>query len=425
MLGPDSNVHSAIRPRARRVLGIVGICTAVLAIGGGGTAFGAGVGIDRSASSTTLIPGERAVVVARLAQGDYCRLTLSSTRGVDGASPLRRATSGLATFTWRVPRNLAQGRWIATVRCGASRAAVQRSKGTSARTILKVQRTGTAHGRKAAGSIAVTFVRTNVTAGGKGAGGKFDYGYCTWGAWQAAQWLGSSVSGHAKNWLPTAQRSGLPTGRTPVVGAVFVRTDGDFGHVGVVSEVINATTFRTHEMNGGTYVNKAAGKTVNFGKYHSVVRNTGPNMWFIYRPGTEPGAQQPTAPAAPAPTPAPPVPAPAPRPSTPAAPPTSPTPVVRGFTIEDSYLGGTWARTDPNNGAWYSKGNRPGNGAYWYPNGLGVGVDCARTAAPYTVTIAGRKETWNTWFHVTDGKWYPSAASRGVNVNGLQGLPGC
>jgi hypothetical protein len=103
-----------------------------------------------------------------------------------------------------------------------------------------------------------------------------------------------------------------------------------------------------------------------------------------------------------------------------------PQPQARGFHISDSFLGGTWARTDPNDGTWYSNGNRPPNGAYWYPNGLGVAVDCARRAGGYTVHWAdGHTETWNVWFHVTDGKWYPSAASAETTANDTYGLPGC
>jgi murein DD-endopeptidase MepM/ murein hydrolase activator NlpD len=115
-------------------------------------------------------------------------------------------------------------------------------------------------------------------------------------------------------------------------------------------------------------------------------------------------------------------PQPAPQPT----PQPQPQPQPKGFTIEDAYLGGTWARTDPNDGTWYSKSNRPANGAYWYGNGLGVGVDCARAAASYTVSFYdGRKETWNTWFHVTDGKWFPSAAAKETSANGFYGLPVC
>ena len=108
------------------------------------------------------------------------------------------------------------------------------------------------------------------------------------------------------------------------------------------------------------------------------------------------------------------------------SPPPSTGSIVVGYHIEDDFLGGTWARTDPNNGTWYSHSNPPPNGAYWYPNNLGVGVDCARAAASYTVKFAdGHTETWNTWFHVTDGKWYPSAATREVYHNGSYGLPSC
>lgn len=107
-------------------------------------------------------------------------------------------------------------------------------------------------------------------------------------------------------------------------------------------------------------------------------------------------------------------------------PPSSPPPATWGVHIEDDILGGTWARTDPNNGTWYSATTRPPNGAYWYPNGLGVAVDCARAAASYVVHyLDGHNETWNTWFHVTDGKWYPSAATREVFINSFYGLRAC
>jgi len=97
-----------------------------------------------------------------------------------------------------------------------------------------------------------------------------------------------------------------------------------------------------------------------------------------------------------------------------------------GFHVQDIFYGGTWARTDPCTGAWSPRSVRPANGAYWYPNGLGVGVDCARTGALYTVRFAdGHSETWATWFHVTDGKWFPSAAARETLHDGFHGLPAC
>lgn len=121
-----------------------------------------------------------------------------------------------------------------------------------------------------------------------------------------------------------------------------------------------------------------------------------------------------------------PVPTAAPPPTAPPSPPPSEPVAIVGFTISDVYFGGTWARTDPNNGTWYSRTNPPPNGAYWYPNGLGVAVDCARTAAPYTVYWAdGRVETWTTWFHVTDGKWFPAAAAAETTSDAFYGLRLC
>lgn len=127
-------------------------------------------------------------------------------------------------------------------------------------------------------------------------------------------------------------------------------------------------------------------------------------------------------------TPAPkPTPAPAPAPAgTTCSSPAGAGGGIKGFHVQDVFLGGSWARTHVCDGTWYSKANKPGNAAYWYPNGLGVGVDCARAGAGYTVKWAnGRVETWNTWFHVTDGKWFPSAAAQETSVNGFYGLSAC
>jgi hypothetical protein len=101
-------------------------------------------------------------------------------------------------------------------------------------------------------------------------------------------------------------------------------------------------------------------------------------------------------------------------------------PATMGFHIEDDYYGGTWARTDPNDGTWHTHGNPPANGAYWYPNGLGVAVDCARSAAGYVVRYSdGHTQTWTWWLHVTDGKWYPAAATQEIFNDGNPGLATC
>lgn len=150
-------------------------------------------------------------------------------------------------------------------------------------------------------------------------------------------------------------------------------------------------------------------------------------------------APAPAPPPAPAPapkpaTPPPPAPPPAPKPSTPAPPP-PPAPGPRGYVISDSYLGGTWPRTDTSDGTWYSKANRPPNGAsYWWANGLGVGFACAGYGASYTVRFAdGHVESWNTWLRSTDtwggrvvGLWVPSAVADKVYSNGIpSGMATC
>jgi hypothetical protein len=111
---------------------------------------------------------------------------------------------------------------------------------------------------------------------------------------------------------------------------------------------------------------------------------------------------------------------------TPTPTPPAPSGTTEGFYIDDDIYGGTWARTDPNDGTWYPHSTPPPNGAYWYPYGLGVAVSCAESAAPYTAVIYGQDETWSWWAHVTDGKWVPVVVFSTVWSDGLPaGLPEC
>lgn len=97
--------------------------------------------------------------------------------------------------------------------------------------------------------------------------------------------------------------------------------------------------------------------------------------------------------------------------------------------VEDSFLGGTWARSDPNNGTWHTSSNRPANGQYWMANGRNVTVNCTRAAASYEVKFGGsnpRTETWNWWIRMVDGNWFPTAATRSQGTNGAYpGVDGC
>ena len=129
---------------------------------------------------------------------------------------------------------------------------------------------------------------------GAGDGNPGEANYCTWGAWNLAKWLGTAVYGppgqnHAKYWADNAARNGLPVGTEPRVGAVFVKTSGYYGHVGVVIAVTSPTTFIAREMNGGQLIAGTDAHTTEFGKYADHPHTT-ENMKFIYQPGTQPGA---------------------------------------------------------------------------------------------------------------------------------------
>jgi surface antigen len=135
-----------------------------------------------------------------------------------------------------------------------------------------------------------------------------DPGWCTWGAWNLAQWLGTSVSGNAKYWAQRAAANGLKVGTTPVVGSVYVYEGGAAGHVGVVTEV-RGSEFTIRDMNGGAFAKTFAaagdaaamgayGKnewknygrwmTVNFNRYADHVKSVDQYTKFIYKPNEAP-----------------------------------------------------------------------------------------------------------------------------------------
>ena len=67
-------------------------------------------------------------------------------------------------------------------------------------------------------------------------GNTYPVGQCTWGAKQAAPWVGN-YWGNAGQWLSSARAAGFRTGSTPQVGAVAVWTNTYYGHVAVVTAV--------------------------------------------------------------------------------------------------------------------------------------------------------------------------------------------
>lgn len=87
----------------------------------------------------------------------------------------------------------------------------------------------------------------------------YPVGQCTWGAKQAATWVGNNW-GNANQWLYSAQAAGFRTGSTPQVGAVVVWTSGAYGHVAVVTDV-NGSQIQVVESNynGNQYVGNFRG----------------------------------------------------------------------------------------------------------------------------------------------------------------------
>ena len=81
------------------------------------------------------------------------------------------------------------------------------------------------------------------------AGNTYDYGYCTW---YVKNKRGASLPnglGNANRWYWNAQRTGLPVGTEPRVGAVGTTTAGSLGHVVYVESIDGGGKITISEMN--------------------------------------------------------------------------------------------------------------------------------------------------------------------------------
>jgi len=92
--------------------------------------------------------------------------------------------------------------------------------------------------------------------GGNGAsvGNRYDYGYCTWYAYNRRAQLGRPVGsfwGNASTWASYARGSGYLVNNTPAVGAVMQDSysAGGYGHVAVVESVNADGSILISEMN--------------------------------------------------------------------------------------------------------------------------------------------------------------------------------
>ncbi|MGT2755258.1 peptidoglycan hydrolase PcsB [Streptococcus ovis] len=110
------------------------------------------------------------------------------------------------------------------------------------------------------------------------AGNTYPVGECTWGAKQAAGWVGN-YWGNANMWPASARAAGFRVGSTPAVGAVAVwpYDGGGYGHVAVVTAV-NGAQIQVVESNyaGNRYVS-------NFrGWFNPTAGTWGGSVMYIY-----------------------------------------------------------------------------------------------------------------------------------------------
>lgn len=258
-------------------------------------------------------------------------------------------------WSWRVPATAAGGRWVAAVACGATHAELRRTAAD------RITERFVLHARGGRSSIvAHDSLRASTAASAPGGhagigGGKvvglgsghnpFPPGQCTYHAYETrgdiydfAVAHGVPRGGLASNaryggipdywwnawrWLSNAQRGGLPTGSTPVAGALAVFPRGYGG------SAVGHVAYVEHVNPDGTYVVSERNWNYNPNITQRLV-HAYPEVGFIYGgPASPPVAspQPPTPTPAPAPpsgtsttpTPAPPAP-PTPGPSPPPTP---------------------------------------------------------------------------------------------------------
>lgn len=250
----------------------------------------------------------------------YCALTLSNS-SAGHSSSLVRVRRRHVQWRWKTSAKAAPGPWRARVTCAHKRQEVSsRSAGRALNTLI-VQGRRRAHGRLiSARSLRVTFTRSSprgrpAASGGRAEAGlgagrnPFDPGQCTFHAYETRSDVydtavahgvprGGSVAGggyawDAWRWLGNAQRAGIPTGSTPVVGAIVVFPRGyggsSVGHVAYV-EGVNPD---------GTYVVSERNWNYNHNVTRRLVYPGSPGVAFIYGGAAGTGTQAPVTPSPP------------------------------------------------------------------------------------------------------------------------------
>lgn len=302
-------------------------------------------------------------VLARDARVCVLHFSHAGKRGRD-ARYVAHLHGPYARFEWRTSRRPAGGRWEATVQCGAS----LRHPGSTG--LAEVPLTLAAKGSEslvAAGSMRVTSggggrQSAQPTSGGQGGagcrlgvdGGGYCIGQCVDFAWSKRTEL--SHLGNATDWLAGAQARGIPTGSTPVVGAIAwwsgvnrTYADSSYGHVAYVLAVGGGTvTFE--EMNGPAGEDHVDTQTMRLDNFYAP-------QGYIYG---GPAGSGPHAPPAAPPPPA--------EPEYPPGAPTvpgSPGPPSTGL-VDDIPLPGDWTGSGLDTVGVEQPPTQPGASGVWY-----------------------------------------------------------
>lgn len=295
---PQSASPRRARRRARPMLPLVAILALGLLAGAMATVPSAAAAVKRPVLELTGSGGGEyysMILRATSSPRATCRARMSASGRRDRLPGVRSGKTGSTEWSFSVGKRAPRGRYTATVTCLKSgRSAVSRIRlrvpGASVRRPRLVLRSVTAR----PSDVIVT-----TKGAGLGAGGRNPYPayQCTWYAWSKRPdlpWFAGD-SGNARNWATSARRRGIPTGRTPVAGAIAVFAPGQYwaggwGHVAYV-ESVSGGRMTISEYNLGRPLSGPSRRTIGWS-----------GLEFIY--GGPSGNPNVPAQSAPAPVPA-------------------------------------------------------------------------------------------------------------------------
>jgi surface antigen len=186
--------------------------------------------------------GTAGVTIAAIVRTErYVACTGSASHlGVTNALPRLRTSrdDGAGRWQWNIARGVGAGWWRIAVTC--------RTSGGTHRDAVRIRTAAGPAGRAVHGRLFApgSLHADDHTTGSGGAGNPYPPGQCTWWAWRKRQDLPffPGIAGDALNWTTSAKRRHVPTGVTPVAGAIAVFAPGRFGagylgHVAYVESV--------------------------------------------------------------------------------------------------------------------------------------------------------------------------------------------